>query len=291
MTELVMNEIAQAENIINSGDFGSKPGISIFLVARYMAQVLNMEPNDISERISNIMAQTVPGFIKANWKDKIDTAAAQGNKRKLTYIKSIGVTKSEMEKIDTLPTKRLRRLAFTMVVIAKYYNIKNNVSTDWINCQPSDVFRMACINATKPEQAAMYRELTDAGIIGFSNKTGSVNAHVLIIDGGDDYIFEVIDMRNVGHSYMMYQGKSYAVCQRCGITFKNSKMNNRKFCKECSNWHPIERRRFNCCDCGKDVFVVSRNTKSIRCPTCQTKENNKKKELYRLRRNALSALS
>lgn len=288
MTELVMNEIQQAKTIVDTGDFGKKPGVSIFLVARYMKQILGMRNADISERIADIMAQTVPGFIRSNWQAKIDTAAAQSSKRPLIYIKSIQITKAEMERIDSLRSPRLRRLAFTMVAIAKYYNAKNGTDTDWINCEPSDVFKMACISATKPEQAMMYRELTDAGIIGFSSKTGNVSAHVLIVENGGEVAVEIIDMRNLGHTYQMMHGKNYSICQRCGITFKNSKQNNRKYCPECAGWHPIERRRFTCCDCGKDVFVVSRNSKSTRCPSCQTKENNRKKNLYRLRRNGFA---
>lgn len=287
MTELVMNEIAQAKTILNTGDFGKKPGVSLFLVARYLNQVLGLDPREIEARITNIMFQTVPGFIESNWRDKISSAAEQSANRPLICIKSIPITQAELDRADGLPTVRLKRLAFTMIAIAKYYNRKNGVDTNWVNCEPSQVFKMACISATKAEQAMMYRELTDAGVIGFSGKTGNVNACVLVVDNEGSPVVDITDMRNIGHTYQMIHGKNYAICERCGITFKNSKQNNRKYCIECAGWHPVERRHFTCCDCGRDVFVVSRNSKSTRCSECQTAENNRKKDLYRLRRSGI----
>ena len=282
-----MNEAAKAQYIVDTGEFGAKPGSAIYLVARYYRQIRGMKAKDIINSIHNIMEQTYPGYVRSNWEGVIESAAKQSNKRPLVVLDKIPVTSNELDVVNVLPSIKERRLAFTMIVIAKYYNAIHTENNSWVNLDPKHVFNIACVNVTKPEQAKMYAKLTQTGIITYSHKTGSVNARVLCVDSGGDPVLYVTDLRRVGNDYMMYCGKHYSVCLRCGITFRQSKQNNRKYCKDCEGWHPMVRRKFVCTDCGKDVFVVSRNTKSTRCPSCQAKEKQRRIALYRLRRNDL----
>lgn len=283
--DLVLNEVAKAEYIIDTGELGTKPGSSIFLIARYYKQIKHMRVKDIVGSIHNIMEQTYPGYIRSNWEDTIEAAAKQAGKRPLVSIGSIPVTEAEISTVDALQNIKHRRLAFTMIVIAKYYNLVHTENNNWINLDPKRVFGMACVQASKADQALMYSQLTKCGIIAYSRKTGNVNARVLCLQPDSPVALEVTDLRCVGNDYMMFHCKRYSVCLRCGVTFKQNKQNNRKYCKECEGWHPIVRRKFRCADCGKEVFVVSRNTKSIRCPSCQTNEKHRQANLYRLCRN------
>ena len=285
-----MNEVARAQDIINTGEFGKKPGASIYLIARYYKQIEKLSNKRIISSIHNMMEQTYPGYIKANWEATIESAVKQAKSKPLIQVDKISVTDKEMDIVDALPNIKDRRLAFTMIVVAKYYNEVYSENNGWVNLDPKYIFDMACVQASKVEQAEMYARLTCAGIITYSRKTGSVNAKVLCLDYLGDTVCEITDMRRIGNDYMMCHGKSYSVCLRCGITFRQNKQNNRKYCSECEGWHPIVRRKFRCVDCGKEVFVVSRNTKSTRCPSCQAKEKQRQATLYRLHRNG-SAVS
>lgn len=284
-----MNEVSQAEYIIETGEFGRKPGTSIFLLARYYRQIMGMRPKETIERIHDIMLQTYPGYVRANWENKIDTIVKNATSRQLVEIKSIPVTEAEIEAIQTMANVKERRLAFTLVVLAKYFNIINTDNNNWVNVEPSRVFSMACIHINSDAQATLYNQLTKHGIITYSHKTGNVNAKVLCLYPDSPTACEVTDLRYIGNDYMMYCGKPYSVCLRCGATFKQNKKHNRKYCRECEGWHPVIRRKFTCADCGKEVFVVSRNTRSTRCPSCQTKERRRMYSVYNARRNKSSA--
>lgn len=262
---------------METGNIGKKPSATLFLLARYYKQIVGLKKPDINKKLHNLMEQLYPGYIKANWEEVIDKAVQTSKKRPLINIDGIPVTQDELDIVDALPNIKLRRLAFTMICVAKYFNELRDTNNGWVNLAPKDIFILANVNASCRVQAELYAELTDAGIITYSNRAGSDNAKVQILSKSPG-VLVVKDMRNLGYEYMKYKGEPYFHCKRCGILTKQNKQHNRKYCPDCAGWRPITHRRFECIDCGKEVYVVGRNTQSCRCAECQVIARKRRNE-------------
>lgn len=88
--------------------------------------------------------------------------------------------------------------------------------------------------------------------------------------------------------WLMKQKFGSFVCQRCGKEFAHyndtKQEKRRKYCKECAVAVHNEKalddiKIIQCIDCGIDVEVSLKNTKTCRCKECQNKYNFRKKNL------------
>lgn len=87
------------------------------------------------------------------------------------------------------------------------------------------------------------------------------------------------------------------ICQHCGKEFahytKSSKEKTRKYCKDCSlsirnNTQNQEYKVIYCIDCGEEVKIGMKDTKSCRCLECQA-VYRRQKDAERKRKNKISA--
>lgn len=264
---IVINERRWAESILETGQLGDNPGLAAAVLARYFYHVEGLKRKKIFDKLNDLFSQLITDYNPVAWEKLLDKVSLQAKKRPLIEIDRIPVTKGEVSKIESLKLPRLRRLAFTMVVVAKYFDMINQNNNHWINLKWKELFKIACISMSVIEQADSYRTLIDAGVIEFSKKVGNTNARVLIMDNSEPEIY-VDDLRAVGHRYQQYCGEPYFKCERCGVLTRQNKYGNKKYCADCSK-KQIGMRHYKCIDCGKDMFVVSRNSSMIRCPECQ----------------------
>lgn len=285
---IVINERRWAESILETGQLGDSPGLAAAVLARYFYQVEGLKRKNIYLKLNDLFSQLIPDYNPAAWEKLLDKVSVQAKKRQLIEIDKIPVTKGELEKIEELRLPRLKRLAFTMVVIAKYFDAINQSNNHWVNLELKEVFSLACISMPIIEQAKAYRTLIDAGIIEYSKKVGNNNARVLILDDTLPALF-VDDLRAIGHKYQQYNGEPYFKCERCGLLTRQNKYGNKKYCSDCAK-KQVGMRHYKCIDCGRDMFVVSRNTSMIRCPECQKRARTlANKENQRRHREAMSS--
>ena len=84
--------------------------------------------------------------------------------------------------------------------------------------------------------------------------------------------------------YNVPEHKTYRRCE-CGGMFVQSKKNNRFKCDKCGNYQPIGTKTITCIDCGKEVVVDAKDTKTNRCDNCyKIYRHNRKLETQRIRR-------
>ena len=285
---IVINERKWAESILETGQLGDNVGLAAAVLARYFYHVEGLKHKKIFDKLNDLFSQLITDYNPVAWENLLDKVSLRAKKRPLIEIERIPVNKGELSRIEELKLPRLRRLAFTMVVVAKYFDMINQSNNHWINLAWKDLFKMACISMPVIEQADSYRALIDAGIIEFSKKVGNTNARVLILDDTDPELY-VDDLRAVGHRYQQYIGEPYFKCERCGVLTRQNKCGNKKYCADCAK-KQVGMRHYKCIDCGRDMFVVSRNSSMIRCPECQKRARAlANKENQRRHREALSS--
>lgn len=239
---IVLNERDWAEEMIASRSLGKKPFETMCRVARYYFDN-GFSRKKIRRMLDSFLIQCDPSASLTKWSDALDHAVSRAMKYEAINIDSIDITVPEMEKIDSLDGRQLKRLAFVLLCLAKYWNIVLRRPDGWVNNKDSDIMRMANINTSIKRQSLMFSKLKQSGLIDFSRKVDNTNVRVCFFSDGD-IAMRVTDFRNLGYQYMMYHGGPYFVCANCGMTVKESSPRGRKqiYCRKCANDVAIQRR-------------------------------------------------
>lgn len=232
---IVLNEHEWAEDMISSRSLGSKPFETLYRVARYYIDS-GLSKSETRKVLDSFLIQCDPTASIPKWSDTLDAAMQRALKYDAVMIEKVTVTKAEMAKIDALDGKQLRRLAFTLLCLSKYWDSVSQHPAHWVNNEDKDIMRMANINTSIKRQSLMYNTLYRCGMIRFSKKVDNTNVQVLFAEDGDDAL-EISDFRNLGYQYMMYHGEPYFKCANCGITTKaetDRAGRPQKYCRSCA---------------------------------------------------------
>lgn len=232
---IVLNEYDWAERALKDKALGKKPYETLSRVAKYYTYK-NYTRKEVRRLLDEFLLQCEPTASLVTWSDTLDNAAKYAAKYPLIMIEEIIVTKPEMEKIDALPGKQLRRLAFSLLCIAKYlYAVSPNTSY-WVGTPDNEIMKMANINTSIKRQSSMFGQLKDAGMIRFSKQIDNLSVQVLFVEEGETAV-RITDFRNLGYQYMKYHGEPYFECAHCGLTDKIKSATQRrpqKYCAQCA---------------------------------------------------------
>lgn len=231
---IVLNEHEWARDMIESRSLGAKPFETLSRVAKYYIDK-DYSKKEVRGMLDTFLLQCEPTASLPKWAETLDYAVARALKYDAIKIDGIEITKPEMERIDALEGKQIRRLAFTLLCLAKYWDIVNPQGDHWVNSKDSEIMRMANINTSIKRQSLMYFNLNEVGMVQFSKKVDNTNVRVCFITPGETAMV-VTDFRNLGYQYLKYHGEPYFECQNCGITVKNENTTGRKpkYCRECA---------------------------------------------------------
>ena len=234
---IVLNEHYYAEQAIQTRSLGKKPSETLSRVARYYIDSCGSSTKKtIRSKLDLFLLQCDSTASIPTWSKMLDFATDWAFKHEAIQIDSIAITKPEMDKIDSLDGKQIRRLAFVLLCLSKYWNIVNSQNDNWVNSKDNEIMAFANINTSIRRQCAMYATLRDAGLIQFSKKVDNTNVRVCFAEDGKVEM-TITDLRNLGYQYLKYHGEPYFECTNCGITVKidePTKGRKQKYCKECA---------------------------------------------------------
>lgn len=233
---IVLNENKWAGEMIEAHDLGKKPTETLRRIARYYLNK-GMSRTAVRKELDSFLLQCDPRASLPKWSHTMDYAVSAAVKYPSVDIESVEITDAEISKIDALEGKQIKRLAFTLLCLSKYWHSISPKDGYWVNNKDNEIMNMANINTSIKRQSFMYWTLREAGMIQFSKKVDSTNVKVCFITEGNTVI-HIKDFRNLGYQYLMYHGEPYFVCANCGITTKISNpQNNRKpkYCNECAS--------------------------------------------------------
>lgn len=233
--DIVLNEHEWAEEHIESRNIGKKPFETLCRIARYY---IDNDFNKLKTRkaLDSFLLQCDPTTSLTKWADTLDYALNKALKYKAILIKDITVTKSEIETIDRLDSKQIKRLAFTLLCLSKYWDLVSPDNDHWVNNKDNEIMSMANINTSLKRQGSMYWQLRELGLIQFSKKVDNTNVRVLFAQN-DNVATKITDFRNLGYQYLKLKGEPYFECENCGITVKikePGKGRKQKYCKNCA---------------------------------------------------------
>lgn len=233
---IVLNEYEWAERVLKEKSLGKKPYETLSRVAKYY---IHKEYNrkEVRRLLDEFLLQCEPTASLVSWSDTLDNAVKYAAKYPLIMIDGIDITKAEMGRIDALSGRQLKRLAFTLLCVAKYLYAVSPSTNYWVGTPDNEIMNMANINTSIKRQSAMFGQLRNAGLIRFSKQIDNLSVQVLFVDEESEPVMRVTDFRNLGYQYLKYHGEQYFECAHCGLT---TKINNpgvgrkQKYCTECA---------------------------------------------------------
>lgn len=232
MTTIVLNEKACAEYALENLALGLKPIETLGRVARYYYSE-GYKKKEIVNLIEDFMLKCDPTINIVKWQSTIDRQVNSADKYELIDIQGIAITQKEMEMIDKIDGKLLRKLIFTMLCLAKYGNAVNPNNNGWVNRKDSEIFSLANIKVQDKKKSLMINDLWNMKYIGYSRVVDNVNINVKIIDDTTPVALFITDFRNLGNQYLKYCGERYIECQCCGKVVRQNN-NSHKYCNECA---------------------------------------------------------
>lgn len=232
---IVLNEYEWAERMINNHELGKKPIETLNRVAKYYLEN-KYSKREIRKMLDTFLTQCDPSASLVHWSDTLDKVAKNVGKFPLIRLDGVDITKNELERIETLGGKQVRRLAFTLLCVAKYWDIVSESNNHWVNSPDKEIMQMANINTSIKRQSLMFAELREAGFIRFSKKIDNLNVQVLFMEPGETAL-HIQDFRNIGYQYLKHYGAPYFECVNCGITVKiqePTRGRRQKYCPSCA---------------------------------------------------------
>lgn len=279
---IILNEKQYARRCLEENSLGENTYITLSIIAKYYYFDCGYKKKKIKEMLTEFLSNNLITYHKEEkvWIENIEKIVNKVNKQKLYEISGVKITKPEIEKIQILQNKLLEKLAFTMLCIAKFHNIKNENNNGWVTTSGKELLDFANINCPQSRLNIHINKLYEAGLLDLPLRCDNTNCRINFIDNdGDEELF-VSDFRNLGFEYLLYCGENYIRCAECGVLFYKKEKGKRKYCNECRGYKKKpEMKICTCIDCG-NIFQVKNNvTNKMRCDDCQIKhryENNKK---------------
>lgn len=232
---IVLNEYEWAETAIAEHRLGKKPYDTLLMVAKYYF-ANGYKKSEVRDLLEVFMLKCDGNVSLSKWSDTLDNLIKRAAKSQVTDADSVIITKPELDAVDALDGKPLRRLAFTLLCLSKYGDAKKSRNDHWVNTPDRDVMQMANIILPLSGQSKLYSELNRLGMIQFSKRIGNLSVRVLFQADGEQAL-SIDDFRNLGYQYQRLHENGYIECQNCGIVIparSPKKGRPQKYCPECA---------------------------------------------------------
>ena len=242
----------------------------IYAIARYLNEVEHMERQDRIEYLNGYIEAfcTSQRVNKDKIKEQVPSIVdSRSANRKMNVIDYIPISQGELDTIVKVDNLMYERTAFTLLCLAKYYNMISPNNGDWTNCDDVSIARLANNQQTAIKRGETIHELCALGLVGMAERDSNLNIKVNFISG-DDVAMKVSDFRDLGYQYMKQKGYKFSRCQVCGKLIKQEKNKKPKtYCSECRSLYgydtshriyvPYSDRiiKTKCCCCGKEIYV------------------------------------
>lgn len=285
---ILLNEKEYAEKIIQDGQLGTDEFYSdLFILIKYLYSE--------GERKSGILKTLKLMSVDTDkFYELICKYISRASSRKLVEIDYVPITQNEIDKIREVKNKSKEKLLFTLLIMAKYNNLKSgrNQNNDWVNLEEKEIFKLARVSCNKRDRDKMIYELKEDGYIKNSKKITSLNMQVLFVDNESDPVLKITDMRELGFQYEeLLPNNKVRRCINCGKPYKLKRGVKRVgLCPLCDELRYANGKLFKvkqCKICGAEFVCPSGDNRSYLCPEHQKEMTKQKKAavMQKLRKN------
>lgn len=282
MINFKFNEERDIRNVVEFGNVNSLSiHKAIWNAALYYTQIEPVDKKIIFNTVVKFMEQHYSDFKYEGYVRAINKCINDVKKYRIKNIDSIKITKSEMNKIQSLNDIKKEKIAFVVLALAKYFNAAYENEKDNFYAKTSEIFKFARISIPVRERDYYLRFAYEEGILKPNYSIGNNAYTAAFVSHNDEEIVLELnesDYLEIAYTYLNYKNGGYKRCKTCGRWFKVSvgKPNEQYCYLHKSSYQPIgEYKTKTCIDCGKEFAINVFNNKTCRCDICN--EEHKKK--------------
>lgn len=295
---IILNEKEYVEeHYLKNNEVDAKPYNTLSLLARYYYHCLGYRQKKIESLLLDYLDRNYPRYVysKYSWEETVERLARKAGKYPLLEADCIWITESELEKIEAIGNQKMELVIFTLLCLAKYYNLKKPKNNSWVNDDIKDVFDLARVSTSMENRDYMLYDLHQINLVDFPVQVGNLANRVTFVDDESKKVLPIKDFRELGREYLLYKGGNFIRCSGCGRLIP--KKGNTRYCSKCSAerpaWKPepipeedrVTTKEVICVDCGKIFTVSIKSNKACRCEECQKVYRSEyKKEKMRQKR-------
>ena len=192
-----------------------------------------MVKREIRKKLEELLLRNDSHVNLVSWSDCIDTAIRHSGDRDLIQIAGINITEAELNTIKAAEGVTRQKTLFTLLCLAKYYDLAFSRTEHWVNLEINQILKMANVTVTGARRGLLIRDLAGAGLISKSKRIDSTSIQVHFIYNDSKTEMVVSDFRNLGFQYMNHVRGGYIECAECGLMVKRSGT-RQKYCNKCA---------------------------------------------------------
>lgn len=244
MLGVILNETEIIDNILNKDNCNGSIYNAILLLIKHYHIKGNTDRIDVKENIINNLEKcTNIVFRRVEWEDTISKTIDKlfrdikihKKNIKLIDIDKVPITIKELNKINELENKKIKKLAFVLLVYAKISSAVLDRDDGWINQSYKNIFTESKVSAKGNDKKLLLHYLYKLEYISQSYKNDSTSLKINYIDNEKDskIAFYIEDFDFIIYIYLNYIGENWIKCTECGRYF-NKNPNSKKPSKYCS---------------------------------------------------------
>lgn len=234
----VVNEEQDAKHILKEGVIMNNAYKTIQLLIKYYYLNEGLKKKQIENKIDEFLLEHYEDYDVVSTPDTIESLLNSywRNKKDYTKVKSVKITKSELEFIRKADNIILEKIMFVLLVDAKKNNQATNGKTGkWTHRGLDDILKDAKLHGTYRRKYLQTHKITKLRGIRSGKKVNSDARKILFMDLNEDseVVIELVDMRNYVYEYLKWRGENISNCEVCGIRIKLSS-NSSRYCSRCA---------------------------------------------------------
>ena len=223
---IIFDEKIYAEEVLRKGfKTKNKNVYELNIVCKYLLS-LGWDEGKVKKRIIKLCEKYIDGFSIEEWYKVINTTLSSAKRGTLKTGKEVHITQSELDVIQSIDGIREQKVAFTLLVLYKFYNYNK------FTVQLIDLFTLSELTTidTKTRLKILHK-LTQSKLIDIDMRgrrwvkfVDKDNEPVIVIKNFDNFIWEYL--------HFIGEGK-FKRCMECHSVIKITTGNN-LYCKRCS---------------------------------------------------------
>ena len=238
---MIFNELEYAKKMLVKGFIGDRYTMELKILAKYYNKKYGLKTDAIKSKLKDFCIKYLPKYNEVLHLEMIIKASKYGVQKKNTLmnIPPIPITKSELDKIESLNDIKLETIAFTALVLSKIDKYrpkkKNNKKNEYHCNNLQEMFINSKVRSDKEQREDYIRKLSVTELF---DLTVFTTLKINFVDESEDPELRICKYENFVLEYLSYKGENVEDCIVCCTPFLPNG-NRQKFCKIC--WKERER--------------------------------------------------
>lgn len=232
---IYLNEVAQAEHILETGDLDKNLTSTLFLLGKYYRHQKHLDPEQTYYELDEFMRQNYEGYVPAAWENALEHIAKNADKYLPRELDHVGITRHELDRISEMKSLKHQKILFSLLCHAKAYSLASDKNDGWINTEIPEIYRLANVTVKHRDDKYLYlNDILQKDYISYPKRSDDTNLRVNFIDMEGEPVLKITEFRDLGYQYLQFLGKeNFIRCAKCGRLVK--KTGNRMiYCKNCA---------------------------------------------------------